>query len=159
MFAELVFTATTASSSSLTAIMSSAIDAINVKRTDTELMKPQQWLSESMDDEAKSYDLFGFIGSLDPDGQSAGSAVAVNYGIEIDLFIPDEEEFPGILQKKLKRYNQALLTATQNTWSKVAVGYGNVELKFLAPISASLNNSSRAYKLLGIQLKFTMVFN
>lgn len=128
---------------------------INTKRTDTVLMPPSEWYEESLDDTAKSYEYFAFIGTANAQGKANGNQIAIEYDIEIDLFIPDQQN--GLIQKEIKRYNQALLKTAQSCWRKVAVGYGDVEINILAPINASLNNSSRAYKLLGINLKFTMV--
>lgn len=137
--------------------LNAQIDAINTAKTDAVLIKPAAWYEESLDDEAKSFDYFAFIGTANSTGKTTGRAIAIEYEIEIDLFIPNAQD--GKIQKKLKRYNQAMLKAAQNTWRKVGLGYGDLEINILSPINASLNNSSRAYKLLGINLKFTMVFN
>ena len=133
------------------------ITAMNIARTDTVLVAPGAWYEESLDDEAKSYDYFAFIGTSDTSGKGNGPALAVDYAIEIDLFIPNRQN--GLIQKEIKRYNHILMKTAQNIWRKVANGYGDIEINVLSPINASLNNSSRAYKLLGINLKFTMVHN
>ena len=120
-----------------------------------------EWFDESLDDKAKSFDFFGFIGTASASGVAKGSATAIDYEIEIDLFIPNPQlQNDGSLdinsfQKTLKRYNQVLINTSKAMWRKV--GVQDIEINVLSPINASLNNSSRAYKLLGINLKFTMV--
>lgn len=136
--------------------LNAQIDAMNTKRTDTALSYPSEWYEESLDDTAKSYDFFAFIGTANAVGRNNGRALAVDYEIEIDYFLPDEQD--QLLQKKIKRLNMCLMRASQNVWRKV--GYSQpVEINLLTPFSAQLNNNSRTYKLLGINLKFTMVFN
>ena len=130
---------------------------MNEKRDDTTLFEPQAIYVESLDDEAKSFDHFAFIGTSASTGVTSGRAIGVTYEVEIDLFIPDKQN--GKIQKELRRYNHVMMKAAQDCYGKVLNGYGNTEINILAPISANLNNSSRAYKLLGINLKFTMVYN
>lgn len=128
----------------------------NTKRNDN-LPDMGHWLEESLDDTAKSYEYFGFFFTANSTGVPNGRAIAVNYEMEIDLFIPDNQD--GEIQTKLKRYNQVLRSTSQAVWAKVGAGISAPTISFLTPINATLNNSSKVYKLLGIQVSFTMVFN
>ena len=145
-----------------TAEFTAQITAMNtLKNDDIVLSDMGEWFDESLDDKAKSFDFFGFIGTANAPGVAKGSATAIDYEIEIDLFIPNPQlQNDGSLdinsfQKTLKRYNQVLINTSKAMWRKV--GVQDIEINVLSPINASLNNSSRAYKLLGINLKFTMV--
>ena len=145
-----------------TAEFTAQVTVMNTKKNDGITLEDMgEWFDESLDDKAKSFDRFGFIGTANASGRASGSAIAVDYELEIDLFIPNPQIANSTpleineFQKIMKRYNQVLINTTKAMWRKV--GVQDVEINILSPINASLNNSSRAYKLLGINLKFTMV--
>ena len=157
--------------SAFVAEFSAQVDAMNTAKNNGLPVEEQiilndmgEWFDESLDDKAKSFDFFGFIGTANKSGQTNGRALAADYELEIDLFIPNPQIQNSTtleinnFQRILKRYDQVLMNTSQNMWRKVAPGM-DVQINVLSPINASLNNSSRAYKLLGINLKFTMVFN
>lgn len=136
--------------------LSTQIDLMNAKRTDTVLAKMQAVYEESLDDKAKSYNYFGFIGTADAKVVVNGPATACSYVVEICLFIPDIQD--KLIKKKLYRYNYCILEAVKKSWPKLKIG-SPVELALLTPLNASLNNSSTRYKLLGVHVNFTMFSN
>lgn len=128
--------------------------SINTEKGDTLLQSipTTAWIFGSLDDRAKNFKDFVFYYVDTIDTKVAGSRVAEEYTIEIDLFLFDRQDEK--IQKRILRAHRALKESVIETWEKVGIGIDRVEVESLVPIDVKLNNSSFYHKILGVSLKF-----
>lgn len=128
--------------------------AINTEKGDNllESIPQSAWIFGSLDDRAKNFKDFVFYYVDTIDTKVAGSRVAEEYTIEIDLFLFDRQDEK--IQKRILRAHRALRESVVETWEKVGIGIDRVEVESLVPIDVKLNNSSFYHKILGVSLKF-----
>ena len=134
------------------------IDLINQEKDDEIKNEPiQAWYKETLDEEAKNFDIFGMVNTRTLPPTTNGNIVASNYEIEFIMFFPNGQEAKDILRIRLLRYARAFREAAKENWNKIS-GLSYVEVQSLDPVPANIN-SSVPYKVLGIAISFQLVDN
>lgn len=134
------------------------IDLINQEKDDLIKNKPiQAWYQETLDEEAKNFDIFGMVNTRTLPPTINGNVTASNFEIEFIMFFPNGQEKKDVLRRRLLRYARAFREAAKENWNKIA-GLSYVEVQDLDPVPANIN-SSVTYKVLGIAISFQLVDN
>lgn len=134
------------------------IDNINLEKDDMiKLDHIQSWSEETLDEEAKNFNIFGLVTTRILPPIVNGNIVASNFELEFIMFFPNGQEEKGILRKRLLRYSRAFRDAAKENWNKIS-GLSYSQVEDLEPVPANIN-SSVPYKVLGIAISFQLVDN
>ena len=138
--------------------LNTKIQEIDVEKNNgitCELVDPEAYIFQSLDNLPVNFDPILFYGISDLGSDSVPGAVAKKPKIEISVIKVDDESKE--IGKKLLRYGRALEEIFEKNYFKINNVRPKIEVTSLQPVSFKAQNSSHRFKAIGIEIE-TSIF-
>jgi len=131
-----------------------AIDAEKNSGWTTELVDPEAYVFQSLDNMPVNFDPILFYGVSQMPSKGIGPATAKNPKIEISVIKADDEV--KTIGKKLLRYQRALEEIFEENFYKINNVRPKIEISSLQPISFKMQNSGEQFRAIGIEIELSI---